>query len=139
MSIKPNTTCKNPNCKHGKDGERKHYYTCYSCINVPSWRSVACCPECFQEYLEAIEKNHQNVDKSMIPDRTDMSKKEILDFQKNTTKEEALEKSKEELKEYKDEIEAGGIAMAVEQANKDLEKIDQQKKTRKRTTKKKSN
>lgn len=51
---KPNHLCKNPNCTNGDDGGRKWYYTCDSCNHYNSWKSVACCELCYEEYISII-------------------------------------------------------------------------------------
>ncbi len=49
-----NTTCRNPNCHNGKDGGPKRYYSCAYCRRTESWRAVACCPECYAEYIRLV-------------------------------------------------------------------------------------
>ena len=141
MKPKPNTICKNPNCKKGEDGGRAHYYTCRTCIKTANWRTVACSPECFAEYLEFINKREAKLNKEdlMLPDRTDMSKEEVKDIKENMSDEEALNLTKEELKDYKEELDLGGVGRAVDAANNDIKKEQKTKKRRKTTRKKKVN
>ena len=53
-TAKANTTCRNPNCHNGKDGGQKRYYACAYCRRTESWRAVACCPECYAEYIRLV-------------------------------------------------------------------------------------
>ena len=138
MPLKPNTICKNPNCHKGEDGGKAHYYTCRTCIKTANWRTVACSPECFAEYLEFIAKR-EKIDKEeiMMPERTDMTKEEIKDVKENMSEDEALKLTKEELKDYKEEMDLGGVSRAVDAANEDIKKKQTTKRKRKTTDKKK--
>lgn len=119
--VQPNTKCKNPNCTKGEDGKQKLYYTCHTCIKRNNWRIVACCEECYSEYLKIVRQNRMKKDENPTG-RIDMTKEEIIDIQKNMSEEEANKKTLEDLKEYSDVIEEEGIIAAVEKANEDLSK-----------------
>ena len=73
-------------------------------------------------------------DQTMKPQRTDMTEKEVDNIIHNMSQDEAIKKSKKELEEYTDEIKEGGLSLAVDVANKDLDnqnKTTSKKKTRK--------
>lgn len=80
MAIKkPNTLCKNRNCTNGADGGRKHYYACRYCTHSENWRSVACSWECYLEFqAQLIEARSNNEPIDVVPERTDMTREEVV-------------------------------------------------------------
>lgn len=54
INQKPNHLCKNMNCKKGIDGKPMEYWACNDCSKINSYREVACCPECFKEYITQV-------------------------------------------------------------------------------------
>lgn len=120
---KPNTICRNPNCKHGENGEPKHFYACLSCMRGERWRSYCCCVECFNEYtqlvLESREKEHKERE---LPLRTDMTESEIKQVMETPQRVVDAYTKEVELKDYFDDNPTGTIADAVESINKDIDK-----------------
>ena len=49
---KPNTTCR----VCGKE-----YFCCGDSRSVNSWRTMACSPECFQEYMRRIDESRKPI------------------------------------------------------------------------------
>lgn len=131
INIKPNHICKYSGCTLGENGGRKHYYACNYCDRTNSWRSVACCIEHYDLYVkEVLDARSKNKNVDILPERTDIDKKETVKIL-NTSVEEVLEDTKEELKDYLSEETT--IAEAIEQIN---EEIDNSTKRRKRKTSK---
>ena len=131
INIKPNHICKYSGCTLGEDGGRKHYYACNYCDRTNSWRSVACCIEHYDLYVkEVLDARSKNKNVDVLPERTDINKKETAKIL-NTSVEEVLDDTKEELKDYLSEETT--IAEAIEQIN---EEIDNSTKRRKRKTSK---
>ena len=131
INIKPNHICKYSGCTLGENGGRKHYYACNYCDRTNSWRSVACCIEHYDLYVkEVLDARSKNKNVDILPERADIDKKETVKIL-NTSVEEVLEDTKEELKDYLSEETT--IAEAIEQIN---EEIDNSTKRRKRKTSK---
>lgn len=113
MAVKqPNTICKNQNCHNGKDGGRKHYYTCRYCVHTENWRAMACSEECYAEYIKQIQASRtsgESVDQ--YPIRTDMSHEEVVqlversDFAQVVT--ETNDELADEIEEFPDKDYAG--------------------------------
>ena len=118
----PNTICKHRNCTRGKDGGRKHYYTCRYCARTANWRSVACCEECYQAYMKQVAQARGLGDPpDVLPDRTDMTKEEVRVLVTETPLEDVVRETQEELA---DEIAASpgmDIGQIVDQINKQLD------------------
>ena len=119
---KPNTLCKNVNCTKGKDGGRKHYYSCSYCAHEENWRSLACSWECYMEFNDQLMKarNKGTVGK-ILPERTDMSMSEV-EILMETPLEQVVERTEMELAE---EIEAHphmGFDEIVDQINAEMDK-----------------
>lgn len=53
---KPNMTCR----VCGKE-----YFCCSDSKKINSWRTMACSPECFQEYMRRIEESRKPVTKEV--------------------------------------------------------------------------
>lgn len=119
MSInKANHICKNRNCPHGINGEPKHYYACNYCDRTKQWRSMACCPECYDEYMkQVLEARSKNQKVNSLPQRIDKTEEEIIEMM-NAPQEVVLEQTKEELNEYlKDN---NSIAEAIDTINNEI-------------------
>lgn len=99
--MKPNHICKNSNCTKGSDGKPKHYYACDYCDATLAWRSVACCIECYEEYIKQVRqaRKHTKVDEIKL----------------------AKDKTLDELKDYKDDIETIGLEKTIDKINKENE------------------
>ena len=128
----PNTICRNPNCKHGENGEPKHFYACYSCLKNQRWRSYCCCIECYDEYTKLIlESRATNQKEKPLPLRTDMTEKEIKTVIDTPQREIDTYTKEVELKDYFDENPTGSIADAVDSINKSIDKT--RKKSRRKS------
>ena len=120
---KPNTICRNPNCKHGENGEPKHFYACLSCLRGERWRSYCCCVECYNEYTQLVIENREKEHKEHeLPLRTDMTEKEIKQVMETPQRVVDTYTKEVELKDYFDDNPTGTIADAVESINNDIDK-----------------
>lgn len=120
--MKSNTICKYSKCNLGKDGGRKHYYSCSYCVATENWKSMACCKEHFDFYIEevlAARANGKEID--TLPDRTDMSKDDIKFLKKKSIRQIKKETEKE-LSDYADENGEINITEAVDKINKEIDK-----------------
>lgn len=118
--MKANTLCKYSKCNLGKNGGRKHYYSCGYCAATENWKSVACCKEHYNLYIEevlAAREKGEEVD--TLPDRTDMSKDEIKTLKRKPLKQ-IKKETERELSDYADEYGNVNINDAVEQINKSI-------------------
>ncbi len=118
----PNTICKNRNCTRGKDGGRKHYYTCRYCAHTVNWRSVACCEECYEAYmLQLREARENNRPLDIFPERTDMSEAEVRDLVLNASLDEVVKETEAELAEELEESPWLGFGQIVDKINEQLD------------------
>ena len=124
---KPNTICRNPNCTHGEDGGRKHFYACMTCMRKESWRAYCCSVGCYEEYTRIILDSRAKANK--LPERTDMTVQEIKEVMEKPMAEVEEFTKTVELKEYFDENPGASLAEVIEQVNED---IDTDRKSRKR-------
>lgn len=118
--MKANHICKYSGCTLGEDGGRKEYYACNYCDVSENWKSMACCKEHYNLYIEEVlkaRKNGETVD--LLPDRTDMTKIEIKEMKKKSLKK-IKEETIEELKDYADENGEVDIQEAVDKINEEL-------------------
>lgn len=115
-TAKPNTICKNKFCTRGKDGGRKHYYSCLYCLKTESWRSVACCPECYAAYLKQVRDA-----RNCIPERTDMNQSEIQKVMKDSDSDDLLKKSRKDISEILGYDIGPDIESGIEKVNELLE------------------
>ena len=74
--MQPNTKCK----VCGKE-----YYCCVDSRKFGGFRTVACSPECFQEYMRQIEKARKPVVETVIEDTTSIKKKTNKTVEKTAT------------------------------------------------------
>jgi hypothetical protein len=122
--MKANTVCKYSKCNLGKDGGRKHYYSCGYCVATENWKAMACCKEHYNLYIEevlAARANGKDVD--TLPDRTDMTKDEIKTLKKKPLKK-VREETVKELQDYADENGEVNINEVVEKINEELDKCE---------------
>ena len=130
--MKANHKCKYSKCTLGADGGRKEYYACPHCDASQSWRSMACCKEHYNLYVEEVLAARANGDNvNLLPERTDMTPDEVKAMV-NTPLDKAIEATKEELRDYAEDIDEIGMHATVEKIN---EEIDKQKTRTKRTKK----
>lgn len=125
---KPNTICRNPNCKNGENGEPKHFYACLSCLRGERWRSYCCCVECYNEYTQLVLDSRAKANK---PQRTDMTEQEIEKVMETPQRVIDTYTKEVELKDYFDDNPTGTIADAVEQINKDIDENKKKSKKKK--------
>lgn len=120
--MKPNHICKYSKCTFGSDGGRKKYYACGYCDATENWKSMACCKEHYnlymQEVLTAREKN-EIID--TLPDRIDLTKDDIKKLKKKNLKQ-VKKETEDELREYADENGDVNITEAVEKINAEIDK-----------------
>ena len=121
--MKANTICKYSKCNLGKDGGRKHYYSCGFCVATENWKSMACCKEHYNLYIEEVSKareNGENID--TLPDRTDMSKEEIKALKEKPLTQ-VQKETEAELQNYA--VEKGEIYIneAVDKINKEIDRM----------------
>lgn len=120
--MKANHKCKYSKCTLGSDGGRKEYYACPHCDASQSWRSMACCKEHYILYIEEVlAARADGKDVNLLPERTDMNSDEI-NAVVNTPLEKAIEATKDELKDYAEDIEEIGIPATVDKINVELDK-----------------
>ena len=120
--MRPNHICKYSMCTFGSDGGRKKYYACGYCDATENWKSMACCKEHYnlymQEVLTAREKN-EIID--TLPDRIDLTKDDIKKLKKKNLKQ-VKKETEDELREYADENGEVNITEAVEKINAEIDK-----------------
>ncbi len=101
MALKANTVCKNKNCHKGEDGGRKHYYACAYCAHEKKWRALACSEECYAEYLRQVhEARAKSEPVDTLPERTDMTREDVVELIHNTPDEVVEEMTRKELDGY---------------------------------------
>ena len=112
---KANTRCRNEYC-------RKEYYSCKYCLRTENWRSVACCPECFEAYQEQIARSRgQCKPVNLKPDRMDMTEKQYDELME-TPLEEVRDETVKEISGmgYANELNEYSLAGTVDKINADL-------------------
>lgn len=105
MAHDPNTLCKNPNCHHGEDGGRKRFVACTYCAKYSQaknlWRAYCCSLECWNEYQAQIRiARAGGLPIDNIPERTDMTRDEVVDLINEMPESEVETRTREELKGY---------------------------------------
>ena len=130
--MKPNTYCKYSGCTRGKDGGRAHYYSCLICGKKENWRSVACCEEHYQLYVEEVlvaRAKNKSVDTT--PDRSDMTKQEYKEKVIERPMDEVVEETKAEMTAagYGEYLEENGLTETVDKINEDIKASTAVKKT----------
>lgn len=119
--MKANTICKYSKCNLGKDGGKKHYYSCGYCVATENWKSMACCKEHYDLYIEEVLKareNGENID--TLPDRTDMSKEEIKNLKRKSLKQ-VKKETEMALQDFADENGNINISEAVDKINSEID------------------
>ena len=113
MIKKPNSLCKNINC-------RKPFYACAYCTHKIAWRSVACCPECFDAYMQQVsDARAANRKVSMLPERTDMTEEQVKELIA-TPIDAVIDATKEELREYSDDLESIELGETIDKINEEI-------------------
>lgn len=123
MAIKqPNTICKNRNCTKGTDGGRKHYYACRYCTHSENWRSMACNWECYLEYqAQVIEARSNNESVDTVPERTDMTREEVIALINDTPSEQVVAETEIELAAEIEENPVMGFGEIVDAINEEMD------------------
>lgn len=120
--MKANHKCKYSKCTLGSDGGRKEYYACPHCDASQSWRSMACCKEHYNLYIEEVlAERAQGHEVNLLPDRTDMKTEDVKTLV-NMPLDEALKATKEELKDYAEDIDEIGVSATIERINNEIDK-----------------
>lgn len=130
--MEPNTYCKYSGCTRGKDGGRAHYYSCLICGKKENWRSVACCEEHYQLYVEEVLASRaKNKSVDTTPDRSDMSKQEYKEKVIERPMDEVVEETKAEMTAagYGEYLEENGLTETVDKINEDIKASTSVKKT----------
>lgn len=118
VSKKPNTLCKNVNCHKGADGGRKHYYTCRYCVHTENWRAMACSEECYDAYQEQVRLSRTNgVEVDTYPERTDMSREEVITLVDEADTLRVIEETEAELADELSENPGAGYGEIVDKIN----------------------
>lgn len=123
--MKPNHICKYSGCKLGKDENGnpapKHYYACDYCDRTANWKSMCCCFEHYQLYIEEVIKVRELDRKSMLPNRTDMPVEKVEELMKKPI-EIVKENTLKELSQYAEDGEEINVEKVVEKINDDIDK-----------------
>ena len=125
--MKANTICKYSKCSLGKDGGRKHYYSCSYCAAMGNWRSLACCREHYELYIEEVlAARNAGAAPDLLPERTDLTPEELADL-RTRPGEALLARTRQELGRYAVLLETSGLSEAVEAVNRDLDRTAETK------------
>lgn len=127
MALKaPNTVCKNRNCTKGKDGGRKIFYSCKYCVHTVSKQSVACCDECYEEYLTQVTKARENgtplTFEEKLPERIDMTAQEVYELVMEADTNDVVAETEKELAEELAEEPSHSYSVAVKKINRKIDK-----------------
>ena len=118
MSKQPNSLCKNINC-------RKPFYACAYCTHTIAWRSVACCPECYEAYTQqVVEARAANKKINLLPERTDMTEEQVKELIAKPTNE-VIEETKIELSDYANDLAAIGLGETIDKINDEIRETEQ--------------
>lgn len=112
--MKANHICQNKYCTKGEDGKPKHYYACDYCDRTAKWQAFACSIECWNDIVAINNGTY------MKPKRTDKTEKEVNDLL-NKDIESVKKDTLEQLSDYKEDIEEGGISKAIQTINRELD------------------
>lgn len=122
--LKPNHICKYSKCDLGTDENgnpcRKHYYACDYCDRTANWKSMACCFEHYQLYMEEVVHNRSLQTESLLPERTDLTVNETQKLMQEPI-ESVKERTKKELLQYTSEDESINIEKAVNKINEEID------------------
>ena len=122
--MQANTICKYSKCSLGKNGGRKHYYSCGFCVVSENWKSMACCKEHYNLYLQEVLASRKNgIPVDLLPDRTDMTKEELRSFKKKPLAQ-AKKETEDELKDYADADGTVDFGKAADQINQELDLLE---------------
>ena len=89
-----------------------------------AWRSVACSPECYTEYVNQVEiARASNKIVNILPERTDMTVEQVQELI-NTPTEEVIETTREELRDYADDLMVLGLNGIIDKINDEINEIN---------------
>lgn len=100
------------------------YWACDLCDARASWRSICCSRECYEKYMSSIETQSPTMPQRL--DKTEDEVREIMAKEPEELKASAIE----DLADYADELESGGISEASDAVNQDI--LDAKKKNKKK-------
>lgn len=91
---KPNTTCRVCGTQ---------YFCCGDSKAINSWRTMACTPECFKEYMRRIEESRKTTTETVVPNTESIVEEPTVvdtntttfSFKKNKTKKTSEENTEE--------------------------------------------
>lgn len=136
MAHEPNTLCKNPNCHHGEDGGRKHFYACAYCTGTKKWKAYCCSPECWKEYQSIIAQRTVGTEQQEdLPERTDMTEEEVKGLIHDTPYDVIEETTRQELDGYLPEdaeISPETVGPAIDTINAEIDAEKQAKRKNKK-------
>lgn len=122
--LKPNTICRNENCTKGVDGKQKQFYSCAYCLKTQNRRSICCCQECQDEYEQQVVKARESEREiSLLPHRTDMTEKQVIDLMKKPYKE-VRKQTMEELSDYSEDISDYGLIATIDKINAEIDEAN---------------
>ncbi len=125
--MKANTICKYSKCSLGKDGGRKHYYSCSYCAATGNWRTLACCREHYELYVEEVlAARNAGAVPDLLPERTDLTAEELADL-RTWPGEALLARTKKELGGYAVLLETCGLSEVIGEVNRDLDQAAETK------------
>lgn len=109
----------------------KQYYACKYCFKKNSWKVYCCSIECYTSYTQKILDLREIELSGKLSSINTLSEKEIENIQ-NMTLEQALEETKEDLKDYIQENPELNLTQIVDVVNNDIN-INSKSKNKKRT------
>lgn len=110
----------------------KQYYACKYCFKKNSWKVYCCSIECYTSYTQKILDLREIELSGKLSSINTLSKKEIENIQ-NMTLEQALEDTKEDLKDYIQENPALDLNQIIDVVNRDIDNNISKTKSKKRT------
>lgn len=113
---KANHICKYSKCALGADGGRKQYYACDYCDRINAWKSLACCKEHYDLYIQEILEARSAANK--LPERTDKTEEEVKEIFKKPV-EVVFEETKQELSDYVVDGELN-VGEAIDKINEEI-------------------
>ena len=136
MAHEPNTLCKNPNCHHGENGGRKHFYACAYCTGTKKWKAYCCSPECWNKYQAIISRCTVGMEQQEdLPERTDMTQEEVKALIHDTPYEVIEKTTRQELDGYLPEdaeISPETVGPVIDTINAEIDTANQGKRKNKK-------
>lgn len=139
VMVKPNHICKYSECRLGIDENGnpapKQYYACDYCDRIENWKSMACCFEHYQLYIEeVIRERAKGNPVAPLPSRTDKSEEEVKELMGESI-ETVKERTEKELAEFADPDKEFKVDTVVEKINEEIDKKVAERKSRQRKEK----